>query len=372
MKFKSFLMAPFALTLILGACTQEKGADVKVTDVDHSWVKRQSIGNCWLYAAASWAESLHKSTTFEEVNLSETYWTYWHWYGQIVNKGITTIATGGNWWVSRNIILKYGYLLEGEFIPNEDTEEMSAVQHNAEAYINAALGVGGELQSLTSRTPENVQKVLDKAYGVNMAEARARAHEASSFVVGKTGAGADISLAEAVAASGENAWTTVNYPVVYGNPSEAVIKTRKDLMKRALRAINDRQPVVVSMYIDFNALDIADATFKRSTLLASGSMGKQGGHMVVLEDYAVDNVPDGNGGFFSIEEGDVSDDLKKMALEGDVRYLVAKNSWGTDRPDRGLTDGYTRFDAEYMNLPFARESGGSASALSLFVLPPGY
>lgn len=30
----------------------------EIVDVDHSRVKRQSIGNCWLYATASWAESL--------------------------------------------------------------------------------------------------------------------------------------------------------------------------------------------------------------------------------------------------------------------------------------------------------------------------
>jgi hypothetical protein len=370
MLLRKMLVAPVLLTLTLGACSQENGSGVKVTDVDHSLVKRQSIGNCWLYAAASWAESLHKATTGEEVNLSETYWTYWHWYGQIVNSGITEIQTGGNWWVSRQIILERGYLLEGEFIAGESLSQMSGVQKAAEAAVNEALNVGGELADPTSRTPENVTRLLDRAYGVNMAEARARAKDATTFVVGKAGI-TDISLAQVVASSGEYAWKTVSYPTVSGTPSPEVIQKRREIMKRALRAINDRKPVVVSMFIDFNALDITDATFKYAKLAQAG-MGKQGGHMVVLEDYTVDNVPDENGGFFSIEEGEVSDELKQKALEGDVRYLVAKNSWGTDRPDRGLTDGYTRFDTDYMNLPIARESGGKSSALSLFVLPPGY
>ena len=48
-----------------------------ITDVNHSRVKRQSIGNCWIYAAASWAESLAKSASpsGSELNMSESYWT---------------------------------------------------------------------------------------------------------------------------------------------------------------------------------------------------------------------------------------------------------------------------------------------------------
>ena len=40
---------------------EETGAsDDAIVDIDNSRVKRQSIGNCWLYATASWAESLAK------------------------------------------------------------------------------------------------------------------------------------------------------------------------------------------------------------------------------------------------------------------------------------------------------------------------
>ena len=28
-----------------------------ITDITQTWVRRQTVGNCWLYAAASWAES---------------------------------------------------------------------------------------------------------------------------------------------------------------------------------------------------------------------------------------------------------------------------------------------------------------------------
>ncbi len=55
-----------------------------ITDVDHSAVKRQSIGNCWIYAEASWVESMHLSATGEKFDASQSYWTYWHWYKQIL------------------------------------------------------------------------------------------------------------------------------------------------------------------------------------------------------------------------------------------------------------------------------------------------
>jgi hypothetical protein len=132
----------------------------------------------------------------------------------------------------------------------------------------------------------------------------------------------------------------------------------------------------MSVMIDFNALDITDATFKKSLVDVAG-VGSQGGHMVVLEDYVVKNVT----GFDSpLPEGDLPDDVKQAALDGDLVHLKAKNSWGTDRPGRGLTDGYTRFDNDYLTKQLAwkwsEDSDSSQvsyyTTLNDFVLPPGY
>src|SRR4051812_13145998 len=57
---------------------EESGASTDpIVDIDSSHVKRQSIGNCWIYATASWAESLVKQAEGTEPNMSESYWTYW-------------------------------------------------------------------------------------------------------------------------------------------------------------------------------------------------------------------------------------------------------------------------------------------------------
>ena len=87
-----------------------------------------------------------------------------------------------------------------------------------------------------------------------------------------------------------------------------------------------------------NAVD-ENGLFNLDTLAAAQKLGKGGGHLVVLSDYTVTNVPDVG----IIGEGDVSDELKAKALEGDLDYVVAKNSWGMNREDRPwLGNGYSR------------------------------
>ena len=88
-KTRSLLLAPL---LALAAAPAQMGcaADSQVssgeddiTEVDHSAVKRQSIGNCWIYATSSWLEALHKAATNEELNTSESWLTYWDWFEKI-------------------------------------------------------------------------------------------------------------------------------------------------------------------------------------------------------------------------------------------------------------------------------------------------
>jgi hypothetical protein len=156
-----------------------------VTDVAHSAVKRQSIGNCWLYAKASWLESLHLVATGEEVNVSETYWTWWHWYKQLTTRSsLTRLETGGWWFTSQDLILRHGVVMEGEFIADEADDEMSNAQYVAEIVVNAALSPGGPLATPELRTPENVRRLLDDAFGSNMEAAEALARPANVFQTG--------------------------------------------------------------------------------------------------------------------------------------------------------------------------------------------
>jgi len=366
-----------ALALVTSACAAPPPAsDVLVTEVAHSKVRRQSIGNCWLYAASSWAESLHLSATGTEIDISESYWSWWHIYSQLVGSTGEEVQTGGWWSSAVDIMDRRGVLAEGLFVPDEGEAEMSVKQADAVSYINKEMRDGGRLFRREQRTPIMVRTVLDEAFGSVMAEAEQLAVPAHAFVAGWQGDNQILSLKEVLDRRSPNGWSEVSFPRIYGQdviPRPTTQRVRDEIMLRVLRALNDGRPVVMSLMVDFNALDPADATFKRSLAEAAG-MGQQGGHMVALSDYVVDDVP----GIGTIGEGNVSDDEKILALDGNLRYLVSKNSWGTNRPDRGLTDGFTRFDKAYLEGQLPWRSGEDDekityyTTLTGFVLPPGY
>ena len=368
---KKALGLALAALVFTGCQADEQTSDILVTDVDHTRVKRQSIGNCWIYAQATWLESLIKTHSEEDVNVSETYWTYWHWHDQIVGSSITDLQTGGWWRESNRIMAQYGWVLESEFIAEEDDGEISWTQSSALAVINQELKEGGRLATRESRTSENVLAVMNEAFGSNVQDAMAVARSIDDTFVGE-----DVTVRDAIYGGGATRWNQVSFPRVYGQgavPSRWQQRNRDNLLYRVRRALNDNYPVVITLMIDFNALDINDQTFKASTLRDAGAIGRQGGHMLVLSDYTVDNAP----GYGYIGEGEVSDEMKAAALQGDLVLLKAKNSWGTNRPDRGLTDGYTRFDMEYLTTPLEWKWGDSDqtsyyTTLTNFVLPPGY
>lgn len=371
---KTLVSLAMAVSLASCGAKTEQGSDVLVTSVDHTTVKRQSIGNCWLYAQTTWLESLLLSQTGEHLDVSESYFTYWHWYSQIINSSASEVSTGGFWSESNRILLEHGWVLEKEFIPAEDGVEMSRRQDAALQAINEQLQEGGRLASRRDRTPEKVRAELDTAFGVVMADVQPLARTADATIVGKRVDGSEISLTSALRGGSQDRWQSASFPQVYGKntrPTSRQVASRKALLQRVMKALNDRKPVVMTLMIDFNALDIADQTFKKSLLATSGP-GRQGGHMVVLHDYAVKDVP----GVGVIPEGDQPDEMKVKALGGQITMLKAKNSWGKNRPDRGLTDGYNRFDWDYLTsqLEWTREGAGSSyyTTLSNFVLPPGY
>ena len=53
-----------ALTPFAVGCGGDAGqSSDDITDVNHTDVERQSIGNCWLYAHATWIESMNLTAT---------------------------------------------------------------------------------------------------------------------------------------------------------------------------------------------------------------------------------------------------------------------------------------------------------------------
>lgn len=380
-----------------------------VTDLTHSSVKRQSIGNCWIYATVGWIESMRakytrtaSNPTGEQLNISESWITYWHWYKHITD-GSTSgeIETGGFWGEAGDLILARGWMLEGDFIPEEANSETSQRQSSALNYMNTSLRTGmlstpaarankqlvrDELDRAFGLRPEVISE-MDTVFGADGARTLENARVSRRFIkrptelyVGSartsTGTTRRLTLSDVFGRangywnpdlrSGTYAWRSISYP------SDMAGRTR--FWQRVLKAMNDGHPVIVSWLVDFNALD-ANGNFTLTQLNSAGAAGRQGGHLTVTEDYTVDNVP----GFGTLGIGQLTAEQRTAALQGTLRFLRIKNSWGTDRPDRASHNGYYDLYADYLNGPIAWKTSEMPNAttrpqtpLDEAVIPPGY
>ncbi len=164
-----------------GACSSEVPSDASsddgagsstddITSVNQSAVKRQSIGNCWLYATTSWLEALNKAATNEELNTSESWLTYWHWYEQLANgRAGEEIETGGGWETAAGLIARYGITLEKDFIKAEAESEMSSRQSSALNAANISLKSGALKDAVARRDKKAIRKELDAAWQLDAA-----------------------------------------------------------------------------------------------------------------------------------------------------------------------------------------------------------
>ena len=382
-----------------------------ITDVNHSKVKRQSIGNCWLYATASWAESLNKSASASgnaEMNMSESYWTYWHWFDQVANGfGGDEISTGGHYSTAAEIISRYGVMPEGKFIASESQDEMSARQKSALAKMNASLKTGAlstpaarrdrtivrnELDAAWELTPgvrsqltrvfgSSVSRTLDRStISTNLTSIRRASAIKAMLRDPATHQPVLATLQDAVgtqsssfssARTGRLAWQMASYPT---SPM-----ARRSMQVRLQKAMHDGQPVVMSWYVDFNALD-NQGRFAAPPATA----GHQGGHMVVVEDYQINNVP----GFGTLPAGTVETRPAALAAalapEAKIEFIRIKNSWGSFRADRQFVlPGYHDLYMRYLDGPIKQcrqndtDTGSTDDCvddtpLNDFVMPAGY
>jgi hypothetical protein len=369
----------------------QQSSSISTVNLPQSSVKQQSIGNCWLYATAGWIESLAmKASNGESVlNLSESYLTYWFFYDSLMEdipEG--KISTGGFFRWGTDLVARYGVMNEGDFIPNEANMPLSAIQRSAELAINASL-ISGPLAKLRNAVLSDEEKSaiimneLNKAFGVDMASLKPKVIVPSKIKVGKTAEGTLLTLSQ-VTKKAQYQWQTVPFPSnqwSLSGPNPVTTSERsaqqKTVLRRVKAAMNDGYPVLVSWYVDFNALKAGE--FSIANLLAAGKPGRSGGHITVLEDYVVSGVNPTTGTPFTIGEGEASAEDKALALKyGNIDYFIVKNSWGekTDSSyNRDGTYGYHKIMASYAFgwIPSSPENGRSGNfGVNEFILPPGY
>lgn len=411
-----WLLASLTFGVATSSCSADAALDLPddgttdlvepVTDVSHTDVRNQSIGNCWAYASTGWLESLHRARTGESVNVSESWITFWDWHRKITSgSGINTNATTmrsevstGGWWDSAMTILRdRGVVMEEEFIPEEGSSARSSRQSEALAALNNELNGEGRLVSATARRdPQMVLNVLldawrindsvragiRRVYGISARRTLSSTTETPATWMRKatrfpirtaiarsstgTATSWDGNLSDVIP-GGRYAWRSASYP---STPT-----TRISFQRRVMRALNAAQPVLVSWLVDFNARGTPTGAFQLETLQAASGPGRQGGHLVSSEDYEVVIRQPGQSERRLLAGMMASAaDMRLAEQYGELVFLRIKNSWGTAQgPLGGSFGGYHDLYTSYLNGPIRwTESGSDRTPLSSVILPSGF
>jgi len=395
-----------ALALAPAACTAAPADDQadtndenEIVNIAQTDVERQSIGNCWLYAHASWVESMHKTATGEDFDVSQSYWTYWHWFDQIAGGFTSEVSTGGGWAVANEIVRKYGLMAEKDFVAADTQDEMSSRQSSALSAINASLKSGVLSDPAKRRDKKALRAEMDKAWGLTPA--------VSTQITSAFGEGVTRTFASSARQAGTSIIRAQDFAVSYstGPGRAATKKTLADAARdwrqtsynandrqfliRIQKALHATQPVIVSWFVDFNAMENREGPLRGSfnmKTLGDFGPGRQGGHMTVFEDYQA-KLPDGT----VLKAGDTlaGDDprlTKALDPRAQIEFFRVKNSWGAARPDRAFAPGmpgYHDLYMDYLNGPVKKcaEKNGqtdttncptSQTPLKYVILPPGY
>lgn len=363
-------------------------SNVNTVNIPNTSIKWQSIGNCWAYSALGWVESMMlRDPSVAQPNYSETYVTYRHYELQLTEGISAEIQTGGSFREAAYIITRFGLMNEGDFAPEEANLSKSERQKKATSYINTSLKTG--LLS-KSRDAKVVRAELDSAFGVQLDKIADKIIPASSVKI-SAGRSEFAQLDQVM-----NSWREARWPVRFSDyPSDDSTKPSARwsgklsedqirLLRRVMRALNAKYPVVIDWFVDFNAVD-KGGVFSLKTVQQTQIPGRQGYHSTVLEDYVATGVNPNTNTPFETPEGEASDEVKSIAAQfGSIKSFIIKNSWGgSERLDRpsysvGGEKGFHKLSIDYLAafLPEYNEKtsefSGYTTGISGFVLPPGF
>jgi len=370
-------LAGLALVLVAGCdggSDESAAAGSAIVNVPHTLPEAQTIGNCWLYAHGSWIESMNLRATGEVFDVSQSYWTYWHWLEKVA-AGESQLDDGdvaGSWETANRLIRAYGLIDEGTFVGADARGERSERQREALAKVNVSLQ-GGALASAAVRSDrKKLRAEMDRIWGLGDAQREMLDvvfGGGRDFTSGASNEGTPILRAEQL-------------PVAYfSGPGREVRGTLAQAMQdwhkveytgaavvpRIQRAVHDLNPVYMSWLVDFNALETSGArrgSFTLAALRANGS-GRQGIHMTVVDDYQAVLA---DGGVLRVGRQASQQELARALEPGArVEFFRVKNSWGTGGKSLPRMPGYNDLYLDYLNGPVA----GRAPLRHVY-LPKGY
>jgi hypothetical protein len=384
---------------LFGACgvsPTHSQSSISTVNIPQSSVKQQSIGNCWVYAALGWVESLAVRANGRELDLSESYLTYRFFQDSLLqNIPTKELDTSGNFSIAMDLIANYGIMHESDFIPSEANKPRSERQATALKILNESIKSGALAQLRDSAVSfserqQIIQAELDRAFSVNMQALQFKVVNPSSINLGKASDGSSLTLSK-LATSDYYRWNWVSFPFngsssPNGQPISMPLRSRAQMqvLQRVKRALNDGHPVLISWFVDFNALK-GDA-FDLNTLIAAQKPGRQGGHITVIEDYVASGINPVDGSTFRTPEGEISPSEKELALKfGNIDYFIVKNSWGAKPESSYYRDGSYGYHKLMANYAFGwipenqTENSNnsiryinSSFGVNEFILPPGY
>lgn len=359
-------VAPFVLILVGGCADETTSSDEDaITGVAQSSVKYQAGGNCWVYANVGWAESLHIRATNQEVDLSETYMTYWELYDRITSSGVRRIGDlfkkdvgkfevdadgiitlAGAWSDAVNVVRDRGHMLDADFTPQDGAANKNSTVPKAKELITESLLRGALAERRARRDHRLVRDELDKAFGLSLtvtgrldalfgddgdrlskdiSDAEAAVNKlilARNFQVGVptpgNGTETRVTTLEAVTTGGE-AWKPAPYS---SKLSEA---ERRNYVRRVQRALHDHAPVVLTWYVDRAARD--SYTYRLSKLTAANANKAPDGHALVIDDYQA-ILKDGTVLKAGVLETNPTKLQAALEEETKVDFFRVKNSWG--------------------------------------------
>jgi hypothetical protein len=365
------------LALAVSACTAPPDdgsaqSDDQIVSIPQTEIERSSIGCTWLYSYAQWTATMHG----KDLDPSPAYWAYWHWFDQIAAGFGTTIATGGNWATANSIAAKYGVMPSNAFLG--DGADGGARLDAALATIRTSLESGVLSTTVARRDRLAVRRELDRAWALSPDVTGALDHVFGDHVDRNFLPTSDIAdtSGTAILRAGD---VTVSYASGPGakpaqhSLSDAMREWREvyykssdraEFFPRVQRAVADAQPVLMTWFVDFDALETRDngrlGSFNVITLNELGP-GSQGGHTAIVTGV----------GFDAAQQ---------------LQALRVGNAWGAAHPARAYLPGMPdRHDLwlDYLDGPVKRcvANGDTTDTtncpyeqvpLQDVVLPPGY
>jgi len=331
-------------------------ADEAVTDIPGSRVLDQGrTGNCWLYATAAWAESLHASELRsaghrgEVPQFSPAYWLYWKWLAAIVGAESPALTFGGTWGEAVELIEQYGLVRLGSFV-KDDVANVLAAKGELEASLER-----GALRTRAARADRRrVRAELDRAFRVlpTMKERMTSLFGASlerSFMTNQRSGDALVVradelrvrlprrdqpavsavLSEAIGKRdpsrsvagyrvGPLAWTWMGYP------DSRDERSVREFYRRIQRALNAGAPLP-------NTWLYLPAAYEGGSLrrppAAPQKKSASEWHVTLIVDYEAENVP-GVGRLPAGVVASAADAQSALSDEAKVTFLRVKNSWG--------------------------------------------